>query len=378
MKNTTNPLNTPIATRQLFFITTPLLVIIGHFFLIKLYLGWAGRDAWLGMVCGFLLGIVVFLAMAKLNEKLYGATIIERFLGWCGPWFGRLITIPIFIYFFTLSLITLYGFTIFINSIFLRDHPFWLISLIFSLAVFYMVHKGIEIIARVAEWIIVLNILSGTTVSILLHNRKNYSQLLPILENGIHPIIPVILFTIAVFGEMFVLLMVNVRRESTEAISHMKVYLIIFIINLIIFPSTAAGPVAIFGEEQAKQLFFPVESTVRLISVGFIERLDIYGLGIMSVSAFLRLALLHYGNSVAIAQWLNLKDYRIINWLLGGVLFYASLRSFNDLVELYNFLRDYYYFGLISVAFILILCLAVIFFPKLTAQKNTQPKELEG
>ncbi|OIJ20078.1 hypothetical protein BKP45_10410 [Anaerobacillus alkalidiazotrophicus] len=362
--------NTPIATRQVFFISTSLLVIIGHFFLIRLYLEWSGRDAWIGMIIGFLLGFIIFLAMAKLNEKLYGNTIVEHFISWCGPWFGRVLTIPIIFYYFILALITLYGLSQFINSVFLSDHPLWLISIVFSLAVFYMVHQGIEVIARVAEWIIIINILSGLSISFLLRDKKDYSQLLPILEDGFIPIIPVIVFTIAVFGEMLVLLMVNVRKESKKSISYMKVYIILFIANLIIFPSTASGPVAIFGEEQAKQLTYPVESMVRLISVGFIERFDIYGLSIMSVSAFLRLALLHYGTSLAIAQWFNLKDYRYVNWLLGGLLFYASIRTFDHIVDFYNFLSDYYFYGVISVIFILLLTLAITIFPKLTNSQD--------
>ncbi len=44
---------TAIATRQIFFIVTPLIVIPGHFFLIKVFLDWAwkgymvGDDPWI-------------------------------------------------------------------------------------------------------------------------------------------------------------------------------------------------------------------------------------------------------------------------------------------------------------------------------------------
>lgn len=359
--------NTSISTRQVFFITTPLIVIIGHFFLIKIYLGFAGRDAWLGMIIGFVVGFIIFLAMAKLVETFSGATIVQRSMQRFGPWFGRILTIPLILYFFILSIITLYGYSIFINSVFLQTHKLWIIMFYFAFAIFYFVHLGIEVIARVAEFILILNIMSGTFVSLALMERKDYSKLLPILEHGIEPIIPVVLLILAVFGEMILLLMVNVRRDSDKSISYRKVFIILFIVNLIIFPSTAAGPVAIFGEAQAQLFTYPVESTVRLINIGFIERFDIYGLTIMTVSAFLRLAFLHYGASVALSQWLNIKDYRWINWFLGGALFITSLNTFESIIHFYSFLEKYYVYGIISSGVILLLWIAVLFIPKLSS-----------
>lgn len=358
--------NTFITTRQVFFITTPLIVIIGHFFLIKIYLGLAGRDAWIGMIIGFFVGFIIFLAMAKLVQTFSGATIIQRSLQRFGPLIGRLMTLPLILYFFTLSVITLYGYSVFINSVFLQQHRLWIIMFYFAVAVFYFVHLGIEVIARVAEFILILNIISGISVSLALMDQKDYTKLLPILENGIEPILPVVLLILAVFGEMIVLLMLNIRRENKNSIGYRKVFIILFIVNLIIFPSTAAGPVAIFGVAQAQQFTYPVESMVRLINIGFIERFDIYGLAIMTVSAFLRLALLHYGASVALSQWINVKDYRWVNWLLGGTLILASLNVFDNIVHFYNFLGKYYFYGIISSVVILILWIAVLIIPKIS------------
>ena len=361
-----------IATRQVFFITTPLIVIPGHFFLIRIFLGWAGRDAWLGIIFGFGLGFIVFLAMAFLNEKLYGKTLVERALEKLGPLFGRIVTLPLIAYFYLLSLLTLYGFSVFITSVFLPQHPLWLISAFFSICVFYTVHLGIEVISRVAEWIIILNILAGIFVSVALKPVKDYHKLLPILEHGLNPIIPVALVILALFGEMIVMLMVNVNKEDKKSYSYRKIYIISFIANLFIFPSTAAGAVAIFGVTQAQKLIYPVESMVRLINVGYLERFDIYGLTIMSVSAYLRLALLHYGASVALAEWFKVKDYRWFNWLLGFSLIFMSVRTFNTVLDFYKFLEKYYYYGLIATGVILLLSVIVLIVSKLQKKKTIQ------
>lgn len=346
---------TAITTRQSFYVSMPILIIMGHFFLVPVYLRFAGRDAWLGVIGGILLGAVIFAAMGKLQERLYGKTLVEWSIQWFGPWFGRIVTLPLIIYFFVLSFITLYGFSVFIDSEFLTEHPRWAIAIPFALAVIYMVHKGIEVIARVSEWILIYNIVTGIMVSLSLIDKKDYSKLLPMLGYGLRPVIPVTILVLAVFGELIAMLMVNVRKPDAKSFSHSKMYWILFVANLFILPSSVAGPVAIFGPDQAKLLMFPVESMVRLINVGFIERFDIYGLTIMTVSALLRLALLQYATSVAITQWLSLKDYKWINAILGVGLAAASLLVFDNYIDLLKFLQKYYAYGIVASGLILLL-----------------------
>lgn len=345
---------TPLSSRQAYFVSTPLLVIMGHFFLVPLYLRFAGRDAWLGVIAGFIAGAVIFLAMGRLHALMEGKTLVEKLAKWLGPWAGKALAVPLILYFFVLSLVTLYGFSIFISSIFLPDHPRWVITVSFTLAMAYMVHKGVEVIARVSEWIILYNMVSGMLVSLALHREKHYEKLLPILQHGPAPLLPVIMLILAVFGELVVMLMVQVHAEKDSG-TNWKAYFMLFISCFFIFPSTTAGPVAIFGEDQAKLLAFPVESTVRLISVGFIERFDLYGLTIMTVSALLRLALLHYGACVATAQLLNLKSYRWVNLALSILLGASGLLVFDNYLELMDFLRRYYPYGAAACGLICVL-----------------------
>lgn len=366
---------TSIATRQIFFILTPLIVIPGHFFLIKVFLGWAGRDTWLGMILGFIPGFLIFLAMAYLSEKLYGKTLVEWSLETLGPFFGRIATLPLIAFFIIHTCVTLYGYSIFITAVFLPQHQLWVIAAFFAISVFFTVHLGIEVISRVSEWIIILNILTGIFVSLALKPEKDYKKLLPILENGIEPIIPVALVILALFGEMIVLLMVNVEKPSPKSFSFRKVYILSFIANLIIFPSTAAGAIAIFGDAQATKFMYPVESMVRLINVGFIERFDIYGLTIMSVSAYLRLALLHYGSSVAVSNWFKLKNYNGVNWLLGIVVIYLALSSFDTAIDFYDFLEKYYIYGLVFSAVIILLVFIVFIASKASKTQQGQPPQ---
>lgn len=351
---------TAIAPRQVFYLALPLLLIMGHFFLVPVYLDSAGRDAWLGIVAGFAAGAVLFGVMGLLQERLYGKTLVEWALERLGPVFGRIVTLPYIAYMFVLSVVTLYGTGIFVGSVFFVDYPVWVITGTFTLVLVYMVQHGIEVISRVCEWVLLYNIVSGILVSLALTQTKDYTKLTPILEHGIGPILPVAVLVLAVFGEMLVLLMVQVRRDGPRQFSHARMYWILFFASFIIFPSTTTGPVAIFGEEQAQELAFPVESTVRLINVGFIERFDIYGLTIMTLSALLRLALLQYASSMAVAQWFSLRSYKPVNVVLGAAILVSAHVIFDNYAELLLFFRKLYPFGALGCAVILLLGAAVL------------------
>lgn len=349
---------TAISTRQIFFLLTMQLPMIGHFFLVRIFFDYAGKDTWIGGIIAYILGIWIFIAMANLNEKLYGETIIQRLINWLGPWIGRILAIPLIFYFFMLSVITLYMLVDFMVSVFFLETPRWAIALSFGLAVFYLVHQGIEVIARVSEWILILILFAGVAVSLSLTGEKDFTQLLPFLDNGIEPIIPVIILNLAVIGEMIVMLMINVR-QGQKSISYLKIYLITMAANLIIFLGTATGPIAIFGEELTKKFAYPLDSTVRIVSLGFIERLDSFGLTLAVTGSFIRLGILHYSTSLAISQWLSIKNYRWINWILGVFTIIISLVMFDNYREFYDFLKKYYPYGAISSIAIIILWLIV-------------------
>ncbi|MEW6064472.1 hypothetical protein P378_14875 [Desulforamulus profundi] len=355
---------TAISTKQVFFLLTTMLSIIGHVLLVPVYFEWAGKDAWIGIFVSFLLGVLVFVAMGKLNEILYGETLIHRVNRWLGPWFGRILTLPLVLYFFLLSVITLYGFVDFTVSFFLTETPRWAVALSFGLAVFYLVHLGIEVIVRVSEWIVVIVLFTGIVVSAALLEKKDYTQLLPPLDMGIEPILPVIFLTFAVFGEMLVLLMVNVKKDHEKSISHVKVYLIALGVNLIIFLGAVTGPIAIFGEEQVKNFIYPMGNTVRLISLGFTDRLDSYGVTLLTAGSFVRLGIFHYATSLAISQWFSIANYRWINWILGMVLIITSLTMFNNYSEYYYFLKNYYPYGVVFTGVIIILWMLIAIMSK--------------
>lgn len=338
--------------------------MMGHFLLVRIFFDWAGRDAWIGILIAFVPGILIFIAVAKLNEKFYGTTIIEKFNEWFGVWLGRIFSLPLILYFFILSIITFYGLVSFIQSIFLVETPVWAIAVVFGIAVFYAVHLGIEVITRVSEWILVWILAAGFILFFSLLQFKDHSQLLPMLENGIDPIIPVIILNFAVFGELLVMLMINVKKEQKKSISYVKIYIITLIVNLFVFLGIAIGPVAIFGEDLLKKMNYPNQSTVKMMSLGFIERLDAYGLTLAITGSFIRLGILHYATSLAVSQWLKMKNYRLINWILGVVLIISSLLMFNNFKEFLSFLKYYYPFGAIFAGLLIILWIVSAFSKK--------------
>lgn len=65
---------------------------------------------------------------------------------------------------------------------------------------------------------------------------------------------------------------------------------ILFIGTASYFLGTVTSTLMIFGEAQVKNLVYPVQSVVRMVKLGFIERYDIYGIAVMVLDCVIRMS----------------------------------------------------------------------------------------
>lgn len=99
------------------------------------------------------------------------------------------------------------------------------------------------------------------------------------------------------------------------------------ILNAIMMLSTTTGTIMVFGAGQTDNMIYPALEVVRLITLGFIDRFDIYGLILMSFGCFIRGSLylriaydLVYPNESKQNNWILL----IITVAVGGLSCYLS------------------------------------------------------
>lgn len=310
------------------------LTIIGHLILLTLVLDQSRQDGWLAGVFGSILGLIGIIALSKLSQRFPGLTLIE-ILFQHYSWIGKIIGVFYLIYFYIMAVlgVRLFGEA---YKIIMPETPLWAFITVILLLVAYIVYLGLETLARLNQIMLpVLVVFAVAVVFLTFANDKDYGNLLPIMGNGMLPVMRGSLSVMGWFGEFVVLGMVLPYVQRPEKL--VKTGLYAAGITLLFFLGPITGPVALFGADEAASMAFPTFSEVRYIEAGeVINRFDSIAILFWTVGLMIRISLFYYGFSLGVVQILGTSTYRPlvipIGWLIGvGAVLFS--KNFSELTE---------------------------------------------
>ncbi|GGH88415.1 spore germination protein KB [Pullulanibacillus pueri] len=311
------------------------LTIIGHLILLTVIIYQSHQDGWLAAIVGTVLGLIGILALIKLLQRFPGLTIIE-ILFTKFYWIGKIIGVAYLVYFYIM--VTL-GVRLFIEAYIriMPETPMWALATVILLLTTYIVYKGLETLGRLNQIMLVVLVIFAVAVAFLaLLQDKDYSNLLPIMGNGVKPVALGSLSVMGWFSEFVVMGMVLPYVQRPKKL--VKTGIWASVITLIFFLGPITGPIALFGPGEAAKMAFPTFSEVRYISAGqVINRFDAIAIMFWTVGLMIFISLFFYGLSLGGAQALKLKTYHPLviplAWLIGIGSFifaenYAELNAF--------------------------------------------------
>ncbi|HEX7055893.1 MAG TPA: GerAB/ArcD/ProY family transporter [Bacilli bacterium] len=277
-----------VAAIEVFYLLVMTQSIMVHVNILPLIYLAAGRDGWISALVFTLLGMLTVWAICRL--RIAFSSGFDDFIGKIGGKFTLILLKCVFIvYFLFLSAYSLASLLDLIKYVFLPFTPLWAIALYFMLACVYLTYKGYKNIALVAGMLVYIAMFSGILISIFDMYEKNFRNLLPVMEFGLPPIIRGIFVLCSIWAEMLFLLFIPLdinKRKSYARACQLGV-----IANGLTAVLTISGVVMIFGLGQTKQLYFPSLEIVRLLTLGFVDRFDVYGEVLMIFGIFIRCGL---------------------------------------------------------------------------------------
>jgi len=284
------------------------LTIIGHLIILTLIFDQSRQDSWISVIVGTLLGLIGVIALSKLCKSFPGETIIEilcrRF-----SWPGKLLSILYLLYFF---IMTILGTRLFAESYrtILTDTPKSVFITVILLLTAYIVYLGLETLGRINQIMLVVLVIFAVAVVILTLNvDKDYTNLLPILGNGVKPVAMGSISVMGWFGELVIMGMIFPYVQRPKVL--IRTGFAASIITMIFFLGPITGPIALFGPELATHMTFPTFAEVRYIKVGeVLNRFDTIAILFWTVGLMIRISLFYYGLALGTAQALKLKSYR--------------------------------------------------------------------
>lgn len=297
----------------------------------------AGRDAWLSiLVVTSVFGLAVIFVATALGMRFPGKTIMEYSEDIIGRWPGKILGFAYIFFFIYTNAIVIREFGDFLVAAFMPETPLsvFIMALLFIAA--SSVRNGLEVIARMNQFVVPLMMFMLVIIFTLVFGEADFKKLLPVMAEGIKPMLHGALTPMAWRGEVVLITMfmpyLNIYKKARMA-GNKAVLLLTAILTVDIVMS-----LAVFGVASEFHTF-PTYFLAFYIGVaGFVERIEAFILALWVAGVTVKVAIWYYAAVLATAQWLHLKDYRPVVLPVGVILAAWSVTIYDNTRELVDFI----------------------------------------
>lgn len=278
----------------------------------------AKQDAWLAILIYIIPAVILQLIYTSLWSKYPDDTLVTYMPKIWGKPIGYTLSIIYTIFFAYEAARVLRDFSELIAIASMPKIPPYLTSFMLMFAISYGLFNGIETFSRIMHVCLYLWIFFFISEWIFLYTTPGdlkFSNLEPILENGIIPIIKdswkLITFP---FGESVLFTMIFPLVVEKSKVKKTAVFAIILEGILLSFNTIMF--LAVLGVDFASDSLFPLLQTLRTMHIGSVlDRLDIFIILIMTLVGFLKIGFFTYGAVLGTSQLLKIKDTKYISVL---------------------------------------------------------------
>ncbi|MDW7651888.1 MAG: endospore germination permease [Bacillota bacterium] len=347
----------PRQTGQLVFLTILATVIL---FVPAITASIAGHDAWLATISGSMFGLVTLFFVAWLGHKHPGQTIFQYSETILGRYLGKLVGLAYVWIFVHVASVVVREFGDFMTTSFMPNTPLSVFNFSLLLLGAWAVIAGVEVIARMSEFIIILVVSFLLLIIVLSVPNWDLGNMLPFFSHGAMPILEAAIIPAAWHGEIIVLavFLPFMTRPGRAFLAGGTA----IVSSGMLLTLGVIGTLTIFGPELTSSFRFPLHLFVRTINLGnLLTRFEVVVMVTWVAGVFIKTAVLYYCASLGLAQVLGLSEYRPVVLPLGIIMATLSITLFVDVTELVEFLSktwprygiSIYFFGLPLLLFLI-------------------------
>lgn len=303
------------------------------------------QDAWISIILAALYtALTVTAPLVALGGKYPGKTIVQYSENIMGKSLGKIFGLLFIYYFFQVHCWTLREFAE-VAEVFLPQTPLVVFSVAMSLVTIYAAICGIEVIGRSAEIIFPLGIIFLVFIGVLSAQKMDISNLLPIMESRVLPLIRSTLTPLAWLTNVFAMGVIfswireksDLKRIGFSGIALSGTLLTVFSIVAIL----------ILGPSLLEIRSFSLLTIGELPSIPPFERMESLLIVLWISWIFIRVSLFSYFTVLSLSHLFNLAEYRFL--VVPETLFAITYSiyqydSYNELSYLFNTAQLYYLF----------------------------------
>ncbi len=355
---------------------------IGSTTLFALGIG-AKQDTWIVILISSMVGFILLLVYTQIPKYFPGQHFGDILNKALGKKIGKPLLCLFGFYFIEGATHNFYEFGVLINMTALPSTPLLAILFIFIFAIFYILHLGFEVFARICEILLPIFLIFLILIYFfaLFSGEFDFSALQPVLGNGFRPIIEESYTVIAFpFGEMVVFLMFwhyvkehqVIRKTAVLAVGFSSLLLTLSLIVII----------SVLGPELAANAEIPLLETILSINIGdILTNLDSIAVLIMFIGGFFKTTLHIYGFVLAMTWLFNTNKSQWIMYITCLCLPFFVIHRFSGLVQ-QRWKGDFRILEIHVISFLPVLLLLIIVLlnkkENKSKSKKRPPKELSN
>ncbi|MGP4042145.1 GerAB/ArcD/ProY family transporter [Gracilibacillus sp. D59] len=305
---------------------------IGSTTLFALGIG-AKQDAWIVVLVSFILSFFLLWLYTQIPKYYTNQNFAEILNDCLGVILAKPLLFLYSMYFLGQATFNFYEFGVLIKMTALPQTPLLVILYIFIMVMVYMLHKGIEVIARSVEIFLpyLFFLLLASYFLNMISGEFQLVNLLPILGDGYQPVLKEIPKVVAFpFGEMVVFLTIYHYVKKQEYIR--KTTFIAVTVSTFLLLIAQIVFIAVLGPELTATSEVPLLEALLSVKVGMIfTNLDIIVVFIMFIGGFYKTALHFYGFTLVFSWLLNKANAKWIIIIFGLALPFLSILRFENL-----------------------------------------------
>lgn len=359
------------------FYMVSLMIVLGTYIIYvpSLSIRFGGRDAWLSPIVAGGIGLAVMLTMVVLNNYFPKQTPIEYLQTIFGKWLGSIFgayLIWVVLKLFAIIMREVADFTV---TAALPRTPPEIITLLMLLVVLYVTRKGIEVICRFTQFVVIIELIQIVASVLLLASKDlDFAHLTPLFENGTGPLLRSSFLVSGWTGELFLagffLPFIRVKHGTVKS----AFWSVITLTALLFIPIFFV--IGVFGDVLGSRMLFGLYEVARYISIAeFLERLDPIVMGSWIMFVFCKLIIFCYAASLGLAQLLRFSDYRPMVSIVCVVAFTMNEQLFvnqGDLTYYFSTAHPPFVF-LIEIIFPLLILFTAMLRQKWKGESHAQP-----
>ncbi|HHT25621.1 MAG TPA: endospore germination permease [Firmicutes bacterium] len=348
-----------ISKQQMMFLVTSSLLGTSILFLPQVLALHAKQDCWLTAILGGLAGLLLFLLWVALATRFPRRNLVEYARKTLGPWLGTLVVIPYAGYLLWLLMTMLRQVSSFFALVY-PETPLVVIAFLIILVAMYIVHHGLEVLARVNDLLSPILFL-GILVMILLALPKFTIQAFqPVLADGLGPVLsPLKLHVDFPYGNAAAFLMIfpyiNRPQELRSAVVKGSLFGSALIVILLAFSLFTLGP------ESMIRTVYPTYAAARTIVIaGILARIDGLVIILWILSNVIRIAIFFYAAVLCLSELFGLSSYQYLIIPLGHLITIGSIIVYTSAVDGDAFNAKWFPWATIPVILVVPLLLLII------------------